>query len=151
MKHRTIKGHGGVDVLIHVFLTLALIGGEWWASCPGHFTSRKRAPGAHWIGGWVGPRTWLDDMERRKFSFLLVLELWPLGRGAHSQSLYQLCYPSSPIQPYWFIKTFLSDIHKIIDKLLCPLIVKSTNSCHGNLPQLLKVIHMHNFVIIEVS
>jgi len=24
------------------------------------FTPRERAPGTHWIGGWVGPRAILD-------------------------------------------------------------------------------------------
>jgi hypothetical protein len=26
---------------------------------------RERAPGTHWIGGWVGPRTSLDVVEKR--------------------------------------------------------------------------------------
>jgi hypothetical protein len=30
------------------------------------FTPREGDPGTHWIGGWVGPRTGLDDVERRK-------------------------------------------------------------------------------------
>jgi hypothetical protein len=47
-------------------LTLALDGGEWSASHPGHFTPRKRAPGIHWIGGWVGPRAILDMMLKKK-------------------------------------------------------------------------------------
>jgi hypothetical protein len=37
-------------------LTSALEGGEWSASRPGRFSPSKRAPGTHWIGGWVGPR-----------------------------------------------------------------------------------------------
>jgi hypothetical protein len=45
-------------------LALALIGGEWPASCPGHFTPEERALSTHWIGGWVSPRTGLDDVER---------------------------------------------------------------------------------------
>jgi hypothetical protein len=47
-------------------LTLALNGGEWSASCPGCFTPRERAPGTHWIGGWVGPRAILDMVVKRK-------------------------------------------------------------------------------------
>jgi hypothetical protein len=52
--------HGGVlgewrCSSIHTF-TSALDGGEWSASRPGRFTSRERAPGTHWIGGWVGSR-----------------------------------------------------------------------------------------------
>jgi hypothetical protein len=36
-------------------LIAALHGGEWSASRPGRFTPRERAPGIHWVGGWVGP------------------------------------------------------------------------------------------------
>jgi hypothetical protein len=42
--------YGGVDVKTHVFLTLALVGGEWSASRPGRFTLGERASGTHWIG-----------------------------------------------------------------------------------------------------
>jgi hypothetical protein len=48
-------------------LTSALDGGEWSASHPGLFTPRERAPGAHWIGGWVGPRAVLDAVVKKKF------------------------------------------------------------------------------------
>jgi hypothetical protein len=37
-------------------MTSALDGGEWSASRPGRFTLKERAPGTHWIGGWVGPQ-----------------------------------------------------------------------------------------------
>jgi hypothetical protein len=47
-------------------LTLALDGGEWSASCPGHFTPGGRAPDTPWIGGWVGPRAVLDMVVKRK-------------------------------------------------------------------------------------
>jgi hypothetical protein len=70
-----MKAYGGLDVLIHIFLTSALVGGEWSASRPGRFTPGERAPGTHRIGGWVGPRTGLDDMEKRKFLTLPGLEL----------------------------------------------------------------------------
>jgi len=50
-----MKTYRGVEVQLHAFLTSALDGGEWSVSRPGRFTPRKRAPGAHWIGGWVGP------------------------------------------------------------------------------------------------
>jgi hypothetical protein len=79
--------YGGVDVWIHIFLTLALAGGEWSASHPGHFTPGERALGTHWIGGWMDPRACLDDVEKRKFLTLLGLELQPLS-SAHSQLLY---------------------------------------------------------------
>jgi hypothetical protein len=90
-----MKAYGGVDVYIHIFLTSALAGGEWSASHPGRFIPGKRAPGTHWIGGWVGPRAGLDDVENRKFLTLPGLELRPLGRPAGSHSLYRLHYPGS--------------------------------------------------------
>jgi hypothetical protein len=49
-----MKAYGGGDVYIHIFLASALAGGEWSASSPCHFTPGERAPGTHWIGGWVG-------------------------------------------------------------------------------------------------
>jgi hypothetical protein len=52
-----MKAFGGVDVEIHIFLTSALVGGEWSASRPGRFTRGERAPGTHWIGGWVDPQS----------------------------------------------------------------------------------------------
>jgi hypothetical protein len=45
-------------------MTLALTGGEW-SDLP---------PGTHWIGGWVGPRT---NLEERESLPLPVLELRP--------------------------------------------------------------------------
>jgi hypothetical protein len=52
-----------------------------------NLTPRPLYPrGTHWIGGWVDPRTGLDDVEKRKFLTLLGLELRSLGRPARSQS-----------------------------------------------------------------
>jgi len=48
------------------FLTSALGGGELSASRYGRFTHRERAPGTHWIGGWVHPRSGLDTVVKRK-------------------------------------------------------------------------------------
>jgi hypothetical protein len=59
-----MKAYGGVDVQIHIFLTSALAGGEWSASRHGRFTPGERAPGIHWIGGWVNLIAGLDDMEK---------------------------------------------------------------------------------------
>jgi hypothetical protein len=54
-----MKTYGGVDVQIHIFLTSALVGGEWSASRPCRFT-----PGTHFIGGWVDPRAGLDKLKQ---------------------------------------------------------------------------------------
>jgi hypothetical protein len=58
------------------FSTLALDGGEWSASRPGRFTPGEIVSGTHWIGGWVGPRTGLDQ-KKRKFLPLSGIEPWP--------------------------------------------------------------------------
>jgi hypothetical protein len=57
-----MKAYGVVDVQIHIFLNSALAGGEWSASRLCRFI-----PGTHWIGGWVGPRAGLENLEKRKF------------------------------------------------------------------------------------
>jgi hypothetical protein len=62
---------------------------------PLHLYPGERAPGTNWIGGWVGTRTGLDDVEKRKFLPPLELELRPLGRPDCRQSLYRLRYPGS--------------------------------------------------------
>jgi hypothetical protein len=93
-----MKTYGGVDVQTHVLLTLALVGGEWSASRPGRFTPGERAPGSHWIEGWVDPRAGLDNMEKWKLLPPHGLELWPPSCPACSPSLYLLHYPSSHIK-----------------------------------------------------
>jgi hypothetical protein len=90
-----MKAYGGVDVLIHIFLTSELVGGEWSGSRPRRFTPGEGAPGTHWIGGWVDPRAGLDDLVKRKFLTLPRLELRPLGLPSRSQSLYRLRYTGS--------------------------------------------------------
>jgi hypothetical protein len=81
-----MKAYGGVEVWIHVFLTSALVGGEWSASRSCRFTPGETAPGTNCIGGWVGPLAGLDDVEKRKFLSVPVLGPRPLGRPARSQS-----------------------------------------------------------------
>jgi hypothetical protein len=77
-----MKAYGGVVV------TSALAGGEWSASHPCCFIPGEKAPGTDWIGGWVGPRAGLDDVEKSKFLTLPGLKLRPLSRPAYSHSLY---------------------------------------------------------------
>jgi hypothetical protein len=77
------------------FLHLGIVGSEWSVSCSCRFALRERIPGTHWIGGWVGHRDGVDDMEKLKFLTLLGLEDRPLGRSVRSQSLYRLCYRDS--------------------------------------------------------
>jgi hypothetical protein len=81
---KAYEGSGCIDTF---FLTTALAVVEWSASRPVRFTPEEKAPGTHWIGGWVDHRAYLDDVEKRKFLTLPGLELRPLCRPAHSQSL----------------------------------------------------------------
>jgi hypothetical protein len=60
-----MKAYGGVDVKIHIFLTSALVGGEWSTSRPGRFTPGERDPDTHCIGDWVDPRAGLDSYRTR--------------------------------------------------------------------------------------
>jgi hypothetical protein len=87
-----MQAYGGVDVPIdpHI-LNSTLVAGEWSISRPCYFTPRKRAPGTHWIGGWVDLRASMDDVEKRKFLTLPGLELRTLGRPARSQPLLIFC------------------------------------------------------------
>jgi hypothetical protein len=62
--------YGGVDVEIHIFLTLELAGGEWSASRP-----EDKAPGTHCIGGGMDPRANLDDVEKNEILTLPGLKL----------------------------------------------------------------------------
>lgn len=58
---------------IHVFLTLVLVGVEWSTSRPGRITAGEGICCFQWLG-WVGTRTGVDNVEKRK--------IWPLlGAG----------------------------------------------------------------------
>jgi hypothetical protein len=59
------------------FLTLALDGGEWSASHPGHYNPGQRTLDTHWIEGWVGPRVGQDTIGKRKILTLPGIEPWP--------------------------------------------------------------------------
>jgi hypothetical protein len=61
--HKDIWGSGGVAPS---FFTSALDGVEWPVSRLDRFTPGERAPSTHWIEDWLGPRTDLNDMEKRK-------------------------------------------------------------------------------------
>jgi hypothetical protein len=61
-------------------LTSTLVGGEWSASRSCRLNPGERDPDSLWTGGWVGPRTGLDDKKKRNFLLLSGLELRPHGR-----------------------------------------------------------------------
>jgi hypothetical protein len=65
-EHHAMKAYWGVKVYSSTHsLTSALDAGEWSASRPGRFPPRKRVPGTYWIGGWVGPRAYMDAVVKR--------------------------------------------------------------------------------------
>ena len=66
-------------------MTAALEGGEWSAARPSRTLPQGR-PGAHFRGGWVGPRAGLDGRKSRPHRDSIP------DRPARSQSLYRLSY-----------------------------------------------------------
>jgi len=62
-RHGDWLGSGGIAPCIP---NLGNVLGEWSASRPDGFTTRERAPGTHWIGGWVDPPAVLDAVVKRK-------------------------------------------------------------------------------------
>jgi len=52
-------------------VTLALDGGEWSASHPGHCTPEETALGVGWIGGWVSSRASLYVTVKKAIPSLL--------------------------------------------------------------------------------
>jgi hypothetical protein len=93
--------------------TLCLTQGVWKSGCinsrildlgasqlhaPRRFTCEEIAPGTTCIGGWVGLRTGMNDVERREILPPPVPELQPFYRPARIQSLYRLRNPGVVVE-----------------------------------------------------
>jgi hypothetical protein len=65
-KHHAMKAYWGSGGITPRILNLGTNADEWSASPPGSFTTRERASGTHWIGGWVGSSAVLDAVVKRK-------------------------------------------------------------------------------------
>jgi hypothetical protein len=52
-KHYAIETYKGVDVYIHILISLLV--GEWSTSRSGHYTLDENGSGTPWIGGWTCP------------------------------------------------------------------------------------------------
>jgi hypothetical protein len=87
----TMKTYGRIDA----YSRLIHIGRDWPAWLPVLFAPWERAPFTPEIGGWVGLRAGLDDMEKWKFLALPGLELRPLSCPTPNHSLYWLRYRAS--------------------------------------------------------
>jgi hypothetical protein len=99
----------------------------------------ERAPGTHWIGGWVDPRAVLYYFEKRKFLTLRGLELRPLGSPARSQSLYRLRYPGSPYRWEYNIKKILEEL----DGLILSLSMCDYRLCFGLVNRFIDHLHVN--------
>jgi len=68
---------GGAEAQLHTFLTLALDGVEWSASCPDTLHPGKDHS-IQWREGWVGPRASLGVMIKTKnpFTTLSGFKTW---------------------------------------------------------------------------
>jgi hypothetical protein len=91
-----IETYGTEEVQFQALLTSSLDRGEWSVSYNGHLTARKTAPVTHWIGGWVGPRTSLEALTKRKISCLCWESIHDSSDvQPAAQSLYWVRYPST--------------------------------------------------------
>jgi hypothetical protein len=72
---------------------------------------RSGTPVTHWIGGCIGPRTNLDDVERRRIS---GLNLRHFSHPARGQSLYRLLRPDS--LQWYYNKQSLFDMVQYVTK-----------------------------------
>jgi hypothetical protein len=84
-----------------LILELELVGCEWSASRPGRHTPGERAPGTHWIGGWVGPTSphFMDPEDHltvftRARHWSLSWGRWIQSTPCHSISLRSILIPS---------------------------------------------------------
>jgi len=59
---------GEVEERFHSFLTSTLDGGKGSTSLSGHFSASKKSHGTHPIEVWVGPRTRMEVLKKRKIS-----------------------------------------------------------------------------------
>jgi hypothetical protein len=100
---------------IHVFSSSALAGVEWSASRPGRFTPVERAPGTHWIGGWVDPRADRDDVKKKKFLNLPGLELRPSVLQPVASRYADYAIPA----PKFYIITVLNMMCRFRENYLC--------------------------------
>jgi hypothetical protein len=125
-KHYSIKAYAGMDIRIHVFLTSSLDESECSSSRLGLFYLRgmnRAFPLDNRLGG---PLSRLGQYEE-------VLEHWPFGRTARSQSLYRLSYRKtysyitciSIWSPHYPITSSVTGLVAFVDKriktLLCLL------------------------------
>ena len=88
---QAMKEYRRMVLRLHSLLTSALDGGECSGCSAGHFIPRKSVPGIHQVGGWMGPRTSLHTLDRKK-------NLFPPTDCLACGLVYHLLYPGSHTQ-----------------------------------------------------
>jgi hypothetical protein len=89
-----MRTYGGANVLIHVFLTSALMGGDGQLHDLAALAQEKCSK-VSIVYEAVGPQNCYGSHGEENTPPLPGLEHRPLDRLARSQSLYLLCYPGS--------------------------------------------------------
>jgi len=74
--HEDVLVSGGIAPRIYNLDNRCIGGGEWSSSRSGHFSPGVGAPRIHQLGGWVGLRTSLDAVAKRKISPVSPIEPW---------------------------------------------------------------------------
>jgi hypothetical protein len=65
---RPWRNTGVPDIYRHWFLTPALVGSGWWASCAGRLILSERVSGTHWTEDYMGPTAGMDVLNKRNIS-----------------------------------------------------------------------------------
>jgi hypothetical protein len=120
-------------------LTSALAGGKWSASRLGRFTPAERAPGTHWIGGWVGPRAGLDNVVKRKFVQPEASRYTDYATPAHDERVVTV-----------FNTIYLLATIKAKNETVIITVVIKTEILQNNLVSDFFHIHTHNFIISKL-
>jgi hypothetical protein len=108
---------------------------RWSASLPGRFTL-----GTHWIGGWVGTRTGLGNVEKRKISPLAGLESDPsavqpvASRYPGSSHKYTVWTKSEVSNGIICLKMLMQVVHAVISVLCKRLRARNTAFCRSIQP-----------------
>jgi hypothetical protein len=84
---------------MHIFLTSALVGGEWSVSRPGRFTPQRKSPRYPLDMRLGGPQKWPGQRGEEK-----MLELRSQGCPDRRESLYRLCSPDYLSSSYFIAK-----------------------------------------------